>query len=48
MRVSIPEKPSNPKATKTIWAKLGWFVGLWIASVTALAIVAYGIKLFLK
>lgn len=24
--------------------RLGWFVGIWIASVLALAIVAYGIR----
>lgn len=27
--------------------RLAWFVGLWLASVTALAIVAYGIRLLI-
>lgn len=32
----------------TIWKKISWFVGIWIASILTLAIFAYGIKLVLK
>lgn len=30
-----------------ILSRVAWFIGLWFASVIALAIVAYGIKLFI-
>lgn len=38
----------SPDASPNIWKKLGWFAGLWATSILALAVVAYGIKLFLK
>ncbi len=44
----IPVKRSAEEVRNTIWKKLGWFVGIWFASILALAVVAYGIKLFLK
>ena len=42
------ENEPTPNTDTGIWKKLGWFAGLWIASIAALAVVAYGIKLFLK
>ena len=30
------------------WQKLAWFVVFWVGSITALAIVAYGIRLMIK
>ncbi|MBX9911042.1 MAG: DUF2474 domain-containing protein [Beijerinckiaceae bacterium] len=48
MEQSSPAKVPTPEAGTGIWKKLGWFVGIWIASILALAVVAYGIKLFLK
>ena len=32
---------------RPLWQRLGWFVFLWAASVVALGIVAYGIKLMI-
>jgi hypothetical protein len=29
------------------WKRLAWFAGLWLASVAALAVVAYGIRLMI-
>ena len=38
-----PERPARP------WlARLGWLVLIWAASVAALALVSYGIKLFMR
>jgi len=48
MEPSIPAKRSAAATRNTIWKKLVWFVGIWIASILALAAVAYGIKLFLR
>jgi Protein of unknown function (DUF2474) len=48
MEQSSPANGPNPEAGTGIWKKLGWFAGLWIASIATLAVVAYGIKLFLK
>ncbi len=48
MVTSSPANGTTPEAGTGIWKKLGWFAGLWIASVAALAVVAYGIKLFLR
>jgi hypothetical protein len=45
---SSPAKVPTPEAGTGIWKKLGWFVGIWITSILALAVVAYGIKLFLR
>lgn len=45
---SNPAKVPTPEARNTTWKKLGWFAGIWIASILALAVVAYGIKLFLR
>lgn len=33
---------------RTIIRQLGWFVAIWAASVTAIAVVAYGLRLILK
>lgn len=35
-------------ASKSLLVRLGWFVGIWIASVAALTIVAYAIRLFIS
>ena len=33
----------------SIWAKrLGWLVGIWLASVLALGVVAYGLRLLMR
>ena len=48
MERSSPANGPTPEAGTCIWKKLGWFAGLWIASIVALAVVAYGIKLFLR
>ena len=45
---SIPMKQGNQTSSNTIWKKLAWFAGIWIVSVLALAIVAYGIKFLLR
>jgi len=48
MAPSSLAKRSAKEARTTIWKKLGWFAGIWIASILALAVFAYGIKLFPK
>lgn len=30
-----------------LWKRLAWFAAIWLVSVTALGLVAYGIRLFL-
>lgn len=37
----------NQQADKPTWKKLLWFVALWLAGVLTLAIIGYGIRLFL-
>ena len=39
-------RPTGSRAGSTA-TRLAWFVGLWIASVAVLGVVAYGIKLWL-
>ena len=48
MAQSNPANVPSPEAHNSIWKRLGWFAGLWIASILALAVVAYGIKLLLR
>lgn len=48
MAPSSPVNGPTPEAGTGIWKKLGWFIGIWIASILALAVVAYGIKLFIR
>ncbi len=36
------------KARNTVLKKIGWFAGIWIASILSLAVVAYIIKLVLR
>jgi hypothetical protein len=31
-----------------LWQRLAWFVGIWAASVAALAVVAYGLRWWIK
>ena len=38
-----PERASEPGLAR----RLGWFAGLWVASVAALGAVAYGIRFWL-
>lgn len=33
---------------RPLWQRLGWMAGIWLASVTALGTVAYGIRLWLN
>jgi hypothetical protein len=37
------ESPTEP-----LWKRLAWMAGIWAISVIALAVVAYGIKLWLR
>jgi hypothetical protein len=48
MAPSKPAKRTALEARNTIWKKLGWFAGIWIVSILALAVVAYSIKLLLR
>lgn len=48
MNNAISMRQDNQTRSNTIWKKFAWFVGIWIVSVLALAIVAYGIKFFLR
>jgi len=48
MRVAIPANRPARTVQKPIWKKLGWFIGIWIASILSLAVVAYGIKMMLR
>ena len=43
MREPEPEAAPSP-----LWRRLAWFLALWIASVLALGVVVYVIKLALK
>ncbi|MEM7566817.1 MAG: DUF2474 domain-containing protein [Pseudomonadota bacterium] len=37
----------EPEARPSLIGRLGWFVGLWAASIAALGVVAYAIKLWI-
>ncbi len=43
MPVTIPEKPKPP-----LWQRLGWFVLLYAGGVATVALVAFGLKLWIK
>ena len=38
----------NHHIDQPAWKKLLWFVGLWLAGVLTLAVIGYGIRLFLS
>ncbi len=38
---------SPGKRKSTLWSRLGWFVLIWLISIGALGIVAYGIRLMI-
>ena len=38
----------STEAPTSLWRRLGWFVGLWAASVAALAVVAFVIRSWLN
>ncbi|MBO9497845.1 MAG: DUF2474 family protein [Novosphingobium sp.] len=40
--------PRIPADDAPLWRRLAWMAGIWAASVAALAVVAYGIRLWLK
>lgn len=46
MPVTIPEK--RPPARPPFWKRLGWFVLLYAGGVAVTALVAYGLKLWIK
>ncbi|MGD0635902.1 MAG: DUF2474 domain-containing protein [Beijerinckiaceae bacterium] len=48
MAPSQLERPPDRADGGPLWRKLAWFVGIWAASVCALGIVAYGIRLLIK
>lgn len=33
--------------SRPLWQRIGWFVAIWIGSVAALGVVAYGLRLVL-
>lgn len=35
-------------APEPLWKRLAWMAGIWVASVLALGVVAYGLKLWLR
>ena len=43
MPVIIPDEPRPP-----LWRRLAWFIGLYLAGVGAVGLVAYGIRLWIK
>lgn len=43
LRKSQKETNQDP-----LWRRLAWFVGLWVASVLVVGVIAYGIKLLIK
>jgi len=36
-----------PAEPGPLWKRLAWFAGIWLASIAALGVVAYGIKLLI-
>jgi hypothetical protein len=42
------ERPLDQANGGPLWRRLAWFVGIWAASVCALGVVAYGIRLLIK
>lgn len=45
----MPAEPANTErsGSRTLWQRLGWFVAIWVMSVTALGVVAYGIRMMI-
>ncbi|MBI1404096.1 MAG: DUF2474 family protein [Porphyrobacter sp.] len=39
--------PPEPPPERPLWQRLAWFVGIWAASVAALGVVAYIIRLWI-
>lgn len=40
--------PQNPEPQRsTLWSRLGWFVLIWLLSISALGVVAYAIRLMI-
>ena len=44
----MPPDPAPSADEAPLWKRLGWMVLIWVASVTVLTIVAYGIRFWLK
>ncbi|MDR3461055.1 MAG: DUF2474 domain-containing protein [Beijerinckiaceae bacterium] len=42
------EQPPKRSDGGPLWRKLAWFVGIWAASVCALGIVAFGIRVLIR
>ena len=38
----------QPRPSGSVWVRTGWFITIWLGSVLALGVVAYGIRLVLK
>ena len=43
-----PLSGSDEAQDKPLWQRLGWMLLIWLASVTVLGAVAYGLRLWLK
>jgi len=41
-------KQDTTEAATPLWRRLLWFAAIWLGSVAALSVVAYGIRLILK
>lgn len=46
-QMNRPEHRPEHEAPRRLTVRLTWFVGLWLASVAVLGVVAYGIRLWL-
>ena len=42
------QRPLGQADGGPLWLRLAWFAGIWAASVCALGVVAYGIRLLLE
>ena len=50
MPVTIPDRQAAPAAPAKppLWKRIGWFVALYLLGLGSVAIVAYGLRLWIK